>query len=220
MLSYWNYLGIPDNDAPVRERAAFHATAAIYLQDTVVDHALFFRGDSGKDPHYNFTDPSAIFNRSGNPDERTATFAMVGKAMSGKRLAASGSDSSGFACIASTDDECIRILLSNFVPPQAALEPRQSDDFTFRIPIGEERIELSFRLPPQRKDLAAARSDEASIYLQNLPWPDGPVAWTTWSIANEGKAEGCADSAGRRLNLTVDIPPQTVMLIELRPHAI
>ncbi|MFM9735711.1 hypothetical protein, partial [Streptomyces niveiscabiei] len=53
-LSYWNYLAVPSSSAPAAEKGAFQAATSIYLQDTVIDHAFFFRADSGRDPHYGF----------------------------------------------------------------------------------------------------------------------------------------------------------------------
>lgn len=40
-LSYWNYLAVPSSTAPAAEKGAFQAATAIYLQDTVIDHAFF-----------------------------------------------------------------------------------------------------------------------------------------------------------------------------------
>ncbi|MBN9605440.1 MAG: hypothetical protein J0G30_02375 [Actinomycetales bacterium] len=217
VLSYWNYLGIPSNTAPAPEKAAFQAAAAIALQDSVVDEAFFFRADSGKDPHYGFIDPAGLY-ADGAPDERAAAFALIGRAQSGQRLAARGGDESGFACLAGREGDVVRILLANFVAPASALEPRESDEFRFTIPIGQQRIDLGFRLPPQRSELASAGVDAAHLTVRNLP------AGRTVVVTREG-LDGRVESLGDRtvseagdLVLDLAIAPQSVALLELTVH--
>nr|WP_246324706.1 hypothetical protein [Petropleomorpha daqingensis] len=216
MLSYWNYLAIPSNDAPSPEKAAFQAAAAIYLQDTPVHHALFFRADSGRDPHYGFVDPAAIYNREGSPDERAMAFSFIGQAMTGQRLAVTGGDEAGFACLASRDGDRARILIANFVAPESALTARNSDEFRFRIPIGPKHIELSYRLPPQRDGLASAGVESAQVRLTNLPWKGRAVSISQRSLRGElgaTREELVTDSGS--LDLDVEIEPQSVVLVEL-----
>ena len=94
-LSYWNYLAVPSSTAPAAEKGAFQAATAIYLQDTVIDHAFFFRADTGLDPHYGFVDPGGVGAADGSPDERSRALAMAGRALMGRRLAVTGGDESG-----------------------------------------------------------------------------------------------------------------------------
>ncbi len=42
-------LAVPSSTAPAPEKGAFMAATAIALQDTVIDHAFFFRADTGRD---------------------------------------------------------------------------------------------------------------------------------------------------------------------------
>lgn len=215
MLSYWNYLGIPSNDAPPNEKAAFQAASAIYLQDTLVDYAIFFRADSGKDPHYGFVDPAGVHGRDGSPDERALALSLIGRAMSGRRLAVSGGDESGFAALASRDGDVVRILVANFEAPESALTPRESDEFRFRIPLGSDRIELGFRLPPKRAALASAGVEAARIALRNLPWSGRDVSITELSLRGPGEVRHEHVSDSGSLDLEVEIEPQSVLLIEL-----
>lgn len=215
VLSYWNYLGIPSNTAPAPEKAAFQAAAAIALQDTAIDEAFFFRADSGKDPHYGFTDPAGLYT-DGVPDERAAAFAMIGRAQSGERLAVTGGDESGFACLAGRDGDVIRVLVANYVAPESALAPRESDQFRFTIPIGERRIELGFRLVPQRADLASAGVDAAHVTIANLPWAGHSVAVTRQGLTGPAASLGeLAVSASGSVELDLAITPQSVQLLEL-----
>lgn len=215
MLSYWNYLAIPSNGAPPQEKAAFQAAAATYLQDAPIDYALFFRADSGKDPHYNFIDPAGIYGPDGAPDERAAAFSLIGQAMTGQRLSVTGGDRSGFACLAGRDGDRVRILLANFVAPESALAKRETDEFRFRVPIGPDRVEISFRLPPQRDDLASAAVESAQIVLKGLE-PGRPASVRQQSSRPElgpTRQEQVSDSGC--LKMTIDIEPQSVVLVEV-----
>lgn len=216
MLSYWNYLAVPSSDAPSDEKAAFQAATAIYLQDTVVDDAIFFRADSGKDPHYGFIDPAAIYTREGLPDERAVAFSFIGQAMSGQRLAVTGGDESGFACAAGIDGDRVRVLIANFVAPADALVRRESDEFRFRIPIGPNRLELDFRLPPQRAELASAGVESAQVRLTNLPWVGRSVSISQRSLRGELAATRIAQVSDLgTVDLDITVEPQSVVLIEL-----
>lgn len=216
VLSYWNYLGIPSNTAPAAEKGAFMAAAATALQDSVLDEAFFFRADSGKDPHYGFVDPAGLYT-DGEPDERAAAFAMIGRALSGQRLAVTGGDESGFACLAGLDGDAVRILVANFVAPASALEPRQSDEFRFTIPIGEQRIDLGFRLPPQRAGLASALVTAARITVRHLPWPGQTVTVATRTLRGEPVVVERIVAPDGTLELDLATGPQSVALLEIAP---
>lgn len=215
MLSYWNYLGIPSNDAPPDEKAAFQAASAISLQDTLLDYAIFFRADSGKDPHYGFVDPAGVYGRDGSPDERALAFSLIGRALSGHRLTVAGGDDSGFAALASRDGDLVRILVANFEAPESALAPRGSDEFRFRIPLGSDRIELGFRLPPQRAALASAGVEAARIALRNLPWVGRDVSISELSLRGPGEVRHEHVSDSGSLGLDLQIEPQSVVLLEI-----
>ncbi|WP_198147848.1 GH39 family glycosyl hydrolase [Microbacterium sp. XT11] len=215
-LCYWNYLAVPSASAPAEEKAAFQAATAIYLQDTVIDHAFFFRADSGRDPHYGFVDPGGVGDVNGVPDERSRALALAGRALRGRRLGVTGGDLSGLACAASSDEGHVRVLIANYVAPDSALATREDDRFTFRIPIGDEQIELGLTLPPQRSELASAGVESVHVEVRNLPWTDRAVQVTVASAA--GLAEGPRDartSDAGGLELDLALPPQSVLLVDV-----
>tara|TARA_R100000365_G_scaffold3226_1_gene10215 strand:+ start:3184 stop:4668 length:1485 start_codon:yes stop_codon:yes gene_type:complete len=215
-LSYWNYLAVPSSTAPAAEKGAFQAATAIYLQDTVIDHAFFFRADSGLDPHYGFVDPAGVGAADGSPDERSRALAMAGRTLSGSRLAVTGADESGLACAASRDGDVVRVLVANYVAPDSALSPRAEDRFTFRIPIGEHRIELGLTLPPQRGELASAGVTSARIEVTNLPWAGRSVSVTRTSVSGavDGPYDAVVSETGE-LEVDLDLAPQSVFLVEV-----
>lgn len=215
-LSYWNYLAVPSSSAPAAEKGAFQAATAIYLQDTVIDHAFFFRADTGRDPHYGFVDPGGVGDVDGNPDERSHALTLAGRALRGRRLAVSGGDESGLAVAAGRDGDTVRVLVANYVAPDSALAPRDEDRFTFRIPIGEQRIELGLTLPPQRPELASTGVESVRVEVQNLPWMDATVHATITSL--DGVAHGpqpVTVSETGTLHLDLPLPPQSAVLVEL-----
>lgn len=215
VLSYWNYLGVPSNSAPAPEKAAFQAAAAIALQDSVIDEAFFFRADSGKDPHYGFVDPAGLYT-DGVPDERAVAFELMGRVQSGERLLVRGGDASGFACMAGLDGEVVRILIANFTAPESALAPRESDQFRFTVPLGEQRIPLAFQLAPQRSDLASAGVEAAHVTVANLPWAGRTVSVSRRDLrgAVSSLGEQTVSDAGE-LALELEVAPQSAVLLEL-----
>ena len=215
-LSYWNYLAVPSSSAPAGEKGAFQVATAISLQDTVIDHAFFFRADSGRDPHYGFVDPGGVGDVDGNPDERSHALVLAGRALTGRRLAVSGGDESGLACAAGRDGDTVHILVANYVAPDSALAPREEDRFTFRIPIGEQRIELGLTLPPQRSELASAGVESVRVEVRNLPWTDATVHATITALtgAVEGPRPVPVSEAGT-LQLDIALSAQSVFLVEL-----
>lgn len=218
-LSYWNYLAVPSSSAPADEKGAFQAATSIYLQDTVIDHAFFFRADSGRDPHYGFVDPGGVGTVDGGPDERSRALALAGRALTGRRLAVVGGDESGLACAAGRDGEVVRVLLANYVAPETALAERAEDRFTFRIPIGEQRIELGLTLPPQRPELASAGVESVRIHIRDLPWRGRDVAITRTSSAGtvDGPQVARVPEDGV-VELDIEVTPQSVFLVEIEPR--
>lgn len=216
-LCYWNYLAVPSSSAPAAEKGAFQAATAIYLQDTVIDHAFFFRADSGRDPHYGFVDPAGVGTADDAPDERSRALALAGRALRGHRLAVTGGDESGLACAAGRDGDVVRVLVANYVAPDAALVEREEDRFTFRIPIGAQRIELGFALPPQRRELASAGVASARVDIRNLPWAGRTVSITRTSTtgAVHGPSDSRVSDAGD-IQLDFDLAPQSVFLVEFQ----
>ncbi len=139
-----------------------------------------------------------------------------GRALAGRRLAVSGGDESGLAVAAGRDGDTVRVLVANYVAPDSALAPRDEDRFTFRIPIGEQRIELGLTLPPQRPELASAGVESVRIEVRNLPWTDATVHAAITSL--DGVAETprpVTVSEAGTLELDLPLPPQSAILVEL-----
>lgn len=105
ILSEWNYGYGSAKTLDAGERAAFLASASIYMQDAPLDKAILYRADAfvGKD--------GATLDKSGQ------ALALIARLRdTPERLAVTGADDMGFAVAAgrSTDGKLIQLIVSNF----------------------------------------------------------------------------------------------------------
>lgn len=222
-LVSWNFTGIPTARFTPPHAAAFQAAAMIYAQESPVDRAFIFRGDTGSDPHYEMTDPASIFASASDPGARGNSFIFAGRTMRGQRIAASGGDRSGLAITASHDegDGVVRVLIANYAASEAHLAPRQSDMFAFTVPIGPSRVEMRFRQPPQRADLRSQGNDSFRLELAGLPWTAGALRVDRYRIDANHTGELVESSvipAGSPV-LQGPLAAPAVEYIEIRPVA-
>lgn len=101
--------------------AAFTAAALIYLQDSALDRAFYYRGDAGT---------MGIFDVRGAYRKKAYAFKAAGAMLdTPQRLPVTGSDTRGFAVLAgrSADNRKVQVLLAHFVPPPAAGDAGRSD---------------------------------------------------------------------------------------------
>lgn len=222
-LISWNFTGIPTARFTPEQAAAFQAAAMIYGQDAPVDRPFIFRGDTGADPHYEMTDPASIFASATAPGARGSSFIYAGQTMSGQRIAASGGDRSGLAVTASRDDGegVVRVLIANYAASEAHLALRQSDEFTFTVPIGPSRTEMRFQQPPQRADLRSQGFDSYSLTLNGLPWSGTDLRVDRYRIDAGHSGELVQSSVVSEDNPVIEAPlaAPAVEYIEIRPVA-
>ncbi|WP_084579441.1 GH39 family glycosyl hydrolase [Sphingomonas azotifigens] len=176
LLSYWSMTGIPTAKFEDSENAAFIAAAAVYLQDSAVDQAIFFRADTGTDFHYNFRDPAGIFEADGSENARTSAFRLVGQTLAAtERLPSTGGDENGFAVLAgrTANGDVIRVLIANYAIPDAYLIARERDVFEFQVPIGTERVNMSLNVPSRRVHAGSAGYTGYTLDITDMPWGQG-----------------------------------------------
>jgi xylan 1,4-beta-xylosidase len=90
------------------DSAAFVASALIYLQDSAVDRALFYRGEASS---------TSLLDMRGGYRKKAYAFKAAGMMLDTlQRLAATGGDNQDFAVLAgrSADGTKIQVLISNF----------------------------------------------------------------------------------------------------------
>ncbi|WP_315762630.1 GH39 family glycosyl hydrolase [Sphingomonas sp. Y38-1Y] len=220
VLSYWSMTGIPTAQFTDPDNAAFIAAAAIYMQDSAVDKAIFFRADTGADFHYNFRDPAGIFEANGGENARTGAFRLVGQTLAAtERLAVTGGDENGFAVLAgrTADRDIVRILIANYAIPAPYLIARDRDVFEFQVPIGSVRTDMSLNVPPRRVDAASAGHTGYALEVTGLPWGDGPHKIVRYraDAGHRGEQLNAYEGEGATVMLNGDLTAPGVEMIEI-----
>lgn len=162
-LTEWNFaLESPELDpaqlSPMY-RAAFVADALIYMQDSPLDRAFFYRGDAGEGSLY-------LFNADGTFKKVTRAFEAVGTLNETPvRLRASGSDQAGFAVLAGCthNRHQIRVLIGNYEIPPQVQGP---------IPGGNTQTipGIATFTWPDRRSVTYANNRGYNLTIDNLPW--------------------------------------------------
>lgn len=218
----WNYMGIPVNHAPPAETAAFIAAAGIYTVDSPLDRACYFRADSGWDPHYNFQDPAGFLGPDGKTDQRMLAVESLGQALSGQRLRLTGGDDDGFAALASWDKhaDVVRVLIANHARPAKFAGPRASDILSFKIPIGEHRVQMDFQLTPHRPVTNVQRPEQVNLQLRNLPWKTRRLSVSRLLVDGTGSqtSPSVVATAHGRIDLAAPLAPPSFALFEIGPQ--
>lgn len=207
LLSYWSMTGIPTAKFEDADNGAFIAAAAVYMQDSAVDKASFFRADTGADFHYNFTDPAGIFEADGGQNARTGAFCLVGRTLAAaQRLSVTGGDENGFAVLAgqTADRDTIRILIANYAIPDAYLTARDRDVFEFQVPIGAQRVDMSLNVPPRRVDAGSAGYTGYALEVGDLPWGEGRHKVVRYRADADHKGEVIGSEEGEGASVTIE----------------
>lgn len=182
-LDEWNYGLIGhDLDATVMQRAAFVASAEIYMQDAPIDRSSLYFGSNN-------------FGSTGLQADRVGQVLIALGRMEDTpiRLAASGGDRKGFAVEAgrSVDGKTIQILISNYEVPPNDRGPRPHGDVQHvpmlgdihlvprrSVAYGDDRgYALDLRhLPPGRYIVSRYRiAADADFRLIRRDWEEAPV---------------------------------------------
>jgi xylan 1,4-beta-xylosidase len=216
VLSEWNLS--PDFTERERARlqgmdnAAFMGDVLIYLQDSAVDRAHFYRGDAAW---------MGLFGPHGEYFKTANTFRATGAMLqTPERLQLSGADTFGFAAIAgrSRDGKSVQVLISNYQipdnyqpPPMTA--PAGSAPKNMPMP---DFSKIKFLAP--RKEIAYRENRGYRLTIENLPW--GKNASFTlkryrltgdhdFDVVEERKA------SGDHLEISNPLPPPGLELIVL-----
>lgn len=159
-LDEWNY-GIvgADLQATTLQRAAFTASAMIYMQDAPIDRAALYRGDN------NFGTDGTV------PDQVGQALIFLGRMQDTPyRMSQSGGDTDGLGVLAgrNADGTKIQVLISNYAIPEANRRPRPHGD-TVRVP-GLAPIYL---IP--RRVIESTYPEGYTLTLRNVPPGDYSV---------------------------------------------
>ncbi len=216
VLSEWNLT--PDFTDPEKPRlqgiinAAFIGDVLIYLQDSFVDMAEFYRADAAW---------MGLFDLKGNYYKPAYSFLAAGKMLATpERLALTGSDTIGFAALAgrSADGNTVQILISNYQVP-AHYQPRIMMPPEGSFPKNGPALDFT-KIPtlPARNNLYYADNQGFHLQVDNLPW--GNAAFTIQryrlTATQDFTPESQTSASGGKLDLSEELPPPGVELIVLK----
>ena len=145
------------------ESTAFVAAALIYLQDSVLQHTAYYRGEAG---------PRRLFSAEGAYTKNADAFKATGSMLdTPERLAVTGADKLGFAVLAgrSPDGAQVRILIANYeIPPR------------FRGPLpGRARL-------PRQTGISYGNNGGYALRIAHLPWGDAAFSVKRYRLTGDG----------------------------------
>jgi hypothetical protein len=217
-LTEWNLSAdFTDAEKPVlqgMENAAFIGAVMIYLQDSPIDHAHFYRGDAAWMGLY------GLQGESFKPAHAFRATAAVLKTP--ERLTLTGADTFGFAALAgrSRDGKTVQILISNYAIP-AGSKPHMMQLPPEVLKTLQESGGLDFskmKFLSRRNEIEYRNNSGYNLTVTNLPW--GRRAFTVkryrltktedFTLVNE------TSGSGGKLELSRPLPPPGLELIVLR----
>jgi xylan 1,4-beta-xylosidase len=216
VLSEWNLT--PDFTERERarlqgaENAAFIGATLIYLQDSAVDHAYFYRGDAAW---------MGLFGLQGEYFKAANTFRATGEMLqTPQRLNLTGADTFGFAAIAgrSGDGKSVRVLISNYqVPanyqPPPMTAPEGSAPKNMPMP---DFSKIKFLTP---RNLSYQKNQGYELTIRNLPWgKKASFEVKRYRLAEDHNFDVVEETqaSGDQITISNPLPPPGLELIELR----
>jgi xylan 1,4-beta-xylosidase len=214
ILSEWNLSAdFTDDEKQVlqgADNAAYVGAVMIYLQDSGIDRAQFYRGD-------------ATWMGLFGPDREYFKTAYTFKTMAAmldtsERLHLTGSDTFGFAALAgrSTDRKTVRVLISNYeIPPDykphvMPIPPELQSTFNLDF------SKLKF-LPP-RTGIRYENNSGYTLTVDHLPWGNAAFGIKRFRVTKTQNLALVEEKAGKdgKAQLSNPLPPPGVELIVLQ----
>lgn len=201
-LAEWNIS--TDNSAatrPIHEsmlNAAFTGAVMSYLQDSPIDVAVLYRGD---------TLPSGLFDSAGAPLKKFyALKAMAELLGTPKRLAVTGADTLGFTALAglSKDRKTLQVLISNHKIPKELkpLHPARA--------LGFKRVPL--------REIEYKNNQGYRLVIDRLPWGNSRFTVQRYRLDQDHDLAQVEDRSaqGHHFELSSELPPPGIELITLK----
>jgi len=215
ILSEWNLT--PDFTDPEKPRlqgiinAAFIGNVLIYLQDSSIDMAQFYRADAAW---------MGLFDLNGNYYKPAYTFVAAGKMLATpQRLALTGDDLTGFAALAgrSTDGNTVQILITNYRIPND-YHPRPMPPPAGSFPKNMPVMDFSKLKSLRPRDIFIPDNPGFHLVVEDLPWKNAAFTIQRYRLtATEDFApSGETSGAGAKFDLSEQLPPPGVELIVLK----
>jgi xylan 1,4-beta-xylosidase len=217
VLSEWNLT--PDFTEGERarlqgiENAAFIGTAMIYLQDSAVDLAHFYRGDAAW---------MGLFGVHREYFKTAYTFRATGTMLqTPERLALTGADTFGFSAIAgrSHDGKSVQVLISNYqIPanyqPPPMVPPEGSAPKNIPMP---DFSKMKFLTP--QEGIVYRQNQGYRLTMNNLPWgKEAAFTVKRYRLTQDHNLEVVQEkqATGDSIQISNPLAPPGLELVELR----
>ncbi len=219
ILSEWNlsadFTAKEEPELGSMENASYVAAVLVYLQDSEVDLAHFYRGDALW---------MGLFNDNGSYRKPAYAFRAVGSLLNTpQRLLATGGDTAGFAVLAgrSKDGKEVQILIDNYeIPPRYLHPDEQLAQKKPRVSTksGTTSHASTFKYLPKRTDIIYHDNQGYSLTVSNLPWGKRPFTLKRYRLTNTEnfsltEQESCKGSS---ISLSDPLSPPGLELIVLK----
>jgi len=214
ILSEWNLSAdFTDPEKPVlqgMQNAAFIGAAMIYLQDSPVDRAEFYRADAVW---------MGLFGMQGEYFKPAYTFRATGAMLATpERLRVTGTDTFGLAALAgrSRDGKTVQVLISNYERP-AGFKPHMMD-LPPELKKAAGQIDFSkVKMLTPRTDIAYRQNRGYELTIRNLPWGSDAFKVKRYRLTEKQDLalEGETSGSGGRLEMANPLPPPGLELLVL-----
>lgn len=214
ILSEWNLSAdFTDAEKPVlqgMQNAAFVGAVMIYLQDSPIDRAQFYRGDAVW---------MGLFGVHGEHFKPAYTFRATGAMLATpERLSVTGADTLGFAALAgrSRDGQVVQVLISNYeIPPgykphMPQMPPELLKDASL--------IDLSkIKTLTPRTGIEYRQNRGYNLTISNLPWGKDVFKVKRYRLSESQDLTlvGESSGSGGMLELANPLPPPGLELMVL-----
>jgi hypothetical protein len=195
------------------ENAAFVGTSLIYLQDSAIDLAYFYRGDAAW---------MGLFGLHGEYFKPAYTFRATGAMLkTPERLNLTGADTFGFASIAgrSRDGNTVQVLISNYEIP-ANYQPAMMQPPEGSVPKNVPTPDFSkMKFLPPRKDIQYHDNRGYRLTITNLPWGEKDSFVVKRYRLTDGQDFSPVEeqsASGRQITISNPLAPPSLELIVLQ----
>jgi hypothetical protein len=214
ILSEWNLSAdFTDGEKQVLQgpdNAAYVAAVLIYLQDSAIDRAQFYRGDSTW---------MGLFGLQRGYFKTAYTFKATAAMLdTPERLDLTGSDTLGFAALAgrSPDGKTVQVLISNYEIP--------SDNQPHQMPTPPEvqallNVDFSkLKVLPRRTGIHSENNAGFALTIDHLPWGNAAFTIKRYRITKTEDFQLVGETSGKngKAELSEPLPPPGVDLIVLQ----
>jgi xylan 1,4-beta-xylosidase len=221
ILSEWNlsadFTKDEEPELSSMSNAAFVGAVLVYLQDSAVDFAHFYRAD----PLW-----MGLFNTDGTYRKPAYAFRATGLMLNTpQRLSASGADTYGFAMLAgrSADNKKVQILIDNYqIPPDRTppvfrmMQKFKEQGIMMEMPTTFDLSKL--KSLPKRTGIQYHDNQGYNLKVTNLPWGNKPFSVKRYRLteADDFTMVEQKKSAGASISLSNPLPPPGLELIVLQ----